>query len=781
MLKKTFRLLNILVTFMVLLMVVSPIMADSDPVTTPTVWTDKSDYAPEETVIIYGSGFEPGLEVLVKVTRPDGSVVTGDGSFTEGSDTVTTDAEGKFTYYYLLDGIEGTYTVEVFNGDNLLASTTFQDTPPAVPNLISPANGSTTSDNTVSLNFSSPSGTVLYYHVRVGTSYSNPTTVTGIIYEANPSTSNPTTSALANGTYYWQARAYGFTGLTLPGWSNWSAWWSFTVDADVTPPPVPVLVSPANNSTIIYNTVTLIWNPVTDPSTPVSYEAEVYNSSNTRIFTTTNLLGQWITNTQAEVAILGIPILTDGAYHWKVRAKDAQSNISDWSEFWYFTVDIDKTIPPPPLLVSPANNSTVNDNTPTLVWDPVIDPAIPVQYQVQVYNRYEILIFDTPLWIPGTQATVEVDILGGLPYLTDATYHWRARARDAMGNTSEWSEFWYFEVETGARQFSATISPTTSNVGETQNYTVTFTNLSTEEYYWIGSAIFDIPAGWSASWAVISAVSPLRDWSVSIEDGPSGETRLVANPISLQDLTYNHLAPGEFISITFSATAPSPSPLPVYTWTASAFDERNYTEAYNLVGPQPQVTMIYPDIGCIKKVELEVDVNNDGIAGPGDTLKYSNEIKNNGDGIAYEVVFTDTPDIHTTLLPGSVTTTQGLITQGNTQGDFSVVIELGDMPAGGQALVTFKVKINNPVYVNKISNQAIIQGRNFANILSDADATPPVEPTVIKILASPVRSVGGEVAPVDKVKLFLPYIGLPLALVLACMMGLWAIRRYSVN
>ncbi|MDO8616716.1 MAG: thrombospondin type 3 repeat-containing protein [Dehalococcoidia bacterium] len=96
-----------------------------------TVVTDKPDYSPGETVHITGSGYEPSCDVTVRVTRPDGSVVTGDGSFDPwptAYDTVTTAGGGSFTYDYILDGITGVYTVDVLDGaGNILATSTFTD------------------------------------------------------------------------------------------------------------------------------------------------------------------------------------------------------------------------------------------------------------------------------------------------------------------------------------------------------------------------------------------------------------------------------------------------------------------------------------------------------------------------------------------------------------------------------------------------------------------------------------------------------------------------------
>src|SRR3972149_9940899 len=99
------------------------------------VTTDKADYAPDETVIVTGSGFGAGESLDIPVIRPNGSIVVGDGSFADGWDAVVADGNGNFPYPYVLNGILGTYTVEVYHtpwggpasGETPLASTTFTD------------------------------------------------------------------------------------------------------------------------------------------------------------------------------------------------------------------------------------------------------------------------------------------------------------------------------------------------------------------------------------------------------------------------------------------------------------------------------------------------------------------------------------------------------------------------------------------------------------------------------------------------------------------------------
>lgn len=98
------------------------------PTGAETVVTDQADYAPEETVHITGAGYAASCSVTVRITRPDGSVVVGDGSFAPGSDVVTTSPAGDLAYDYILNGIAGTYLIEVVGAaGQVLATTSFTD------------------------------------------------------------------------------------------------------------------------------------------------------------------------------------------------------------------------------------------------------------------------------------------------------------------------------------------------------------------------------------------------------------------------------------------------------------------------------------------------------------------------------------------------------------------------------------------------------------------------------------------------------------------------------
>lgn len=81
------------------------------------IWTDKDNYGPDETVMIFGEGFLPNRQVKIEITAPDLSV-----------DVIYawTDESGSFIVQYVLDGQQGTYAVAASDGVNV-ATTTFSE------------------------------------------------------------------------------------------------------------------------------------------------------------------------------------------------------------------------------------------------------------------------------------------------------------------------------------------------------------------------------------------------------------------------------------------------------------------------------------------------------------------------------------------------------------------------------------------------------------------------------------------------------------------------------
>ncbi len=121
-----------------------------------SISVDQPEYTMGDTVKIPGQGFEPNHLIKIQVIRVDGSIVTGNGTETPGSDIITTDPYGTFTYFYLLDGgpvsaYNGILTVNAIDTFNsqVLATTTFKDDPHFLLQGCSWAHGDCTPDNPV--------------------------------------------------------------------------------------------------------------------------------------------------------------------------------------------------------------------------------------------------------------------------------------------------------------------------------------------------------------------------------------------------------------------------------------------------------------------------------------------------------------------------------------------------------------------------------------------------------------------------------------------------------
>jgi len=146
----------------------------------------------------------------------------------------------------------------------------------------------------------------------------------------------------------------------------------------------------------------------------------------------------------------------------------------------------------------------------------------------------------------------------------------------------------------------------------------------------------------------------------------------------------------------------------------------------------------FSDLDSTKTDALLLDGNNNGQANPGDTIRYTVVINNVGSGDATGVTFSDAPDMNTTLVVGSVTTSQGVVLSGNTAGDTSVFIDVGTLLSMDSLSITFDVLINNPfpVGVTQISNQGSVDSNEFSPIDTDDPDTGNVDdPTLTPVVA----------------------------------------------
>jgi uncharacterized repeat protein (TIGR01451 family) len=161
-----------------------------------------------------------------------------------------------------------------------------------------------------------------------------------------------------------------------------------------------------------------------------------------------------------------------------------------------------------------------------------------------------------------------------------------------------------------------------------------------------------------------------------------------------------------------------------------------------LAGSDPTSTPVtaVPVLSANKSATVVVDTAPIGPS-PGDTLLYQITIANSGNGAATGVTFSDTPDPNTTLVVGSVQTNLGTVTSGNTAGNTSVGANIGPLPGGASAIISFRVIIDTPLPAGtiQVSNQGTVSAAGVPSVPTDDAGTPTSgDPTNTPITAAPI-------------------------------------------
>ncbi|MCQ2284641.1 MAG: T9SS type A sorting domain-containing protein, partial [Bacteroidales bacterium] len=232
-------------------------------------------------------------------------------------------------------------------------------------------------------------------------------------------------------TYYWRVRSAN----NAPDTSGWSDTWHFTTSYQLTTG--PVLTAPANDTIgIPYNSsVAFSWQPIEN------VQGYYYQISTSNDFST--IIAQGNTSLTFTSVSNFSPTTT---YYWRVRGYNNSGN-SVWSQVWHFTTN--DVVLTPPVLVSPANDATVQTSNITLTWQSVFGAN---SYELQFSMDANFATAVTNFTTTGTQYS-----LTGIP--DNTTLYWRVRATN--GNTfSDWSAPWHFttnECQTSSYAFSHSI------------------------------------------------------------------------------------------------------------------------------------------------------------------------------------------------------------------------------------------------------------------------------------------------------------------------------------
>ncbi|MEM7134656.1 MAG: hypothetical protein AAF702_50810 [Chloroflexota bacterium] len=151
---------------------------------------------------------------------------------------------------------------------------------------------------------------------------------------------------------------------------------------------------------------------------------------------------------------------------------------------------------------------------------------------------------------------------------------------------------------------------------------------------------------------------------------------------------------------------------------------------------QIAVEIAEPILDVVQSVSLVED--EDGIASPGDRLRYQIVIQNQGNAPAQNAFVSEILDSHTSLIAGTVETSSGSIEKGNNNQEDAVQITIETINVADEVTIQFDVVIDAdlPNSVHSVANQALVTGDNFPALSS---RSPEEEgPTITQIGFVPV-------------------------------------------
>lgn len=417
-----------------------------------------------------------GVSYHVQIATDSGftSIVQEQEDITELTYTASTLAEGK--YYWR---VQAKNIADAYGSWSSVRNFSIDLVGPAVPVLLSPASG-TFATGMPTFKWSSSEGAV-YYQFEFSTD-SDPETYEFRSEEISGTSYKPLTKTLTI-EYYWFVRARDDAG-------NWSAWSDpFTITVEQPTPKKVTLSSPTNGSLTNDNTPELEWNLV-------EYSA-YYNVQIATDSRFTNIV-------QEQDDVIGLTFTTDelpdGRYYWRVRAKNEIGEYGSYSSKWYFKVDT--TAPDAPVLYRPANDSTYT-GTPKFSWY----KSSGARYYQFEYNT----VNDPDTYVYQSDELKKKNSFTPPAMDTMTTYYWFARAGDAAGNWSDWSEPFTVNI----------VPPTPSRPTAASPAKGTLTNETTVELAW--NAVdygekYDVQVSTNSSFTTIDQEQESTDLSFTVSD-----------------------------------------------------------------------------------------------------------------------------------------------------------------------------------------------------------------------------------------------------------------------
>ncbi|MFI5253533.1 MAG: FlgD immunoglobulin-like domain containing protein [Bacteroidota bacterium] len=279
--------------------------------------------------------------------------------------------------------------------------------PPTSPNLLSPANGSTTADVNPTLTWSKSFNQPDTYRLQVDTSANFST----IIFE--DSTLTDTTKLLGpllNCTqYYWRVR-----GKNSIGNGQFSATGNFFTPTLA--PQIPSLAAPTDGQTVNDPQPVLSWTSG-DICSKRFVVWVAFDTGFTQILRKDTI---WLTSEK-----IG-PLGGETDYYWKVASLNRTGTASAFTAFRKFTTGI--FAPSIPVLVSPAAGFTLTGDTATFVWNTSTNKPRSYHVQISLVNTFATIYLDYPSI---TDTSVTIDTIKHCDQ-----YYWRVSAQNSAATTA---------------------------------------------------------------------------------------------------------------------------------------------------------------------------------------------------------------------------------------------------------------------------------------------------------------------------------------------------------
>jgi hypothetical protein len=258
------------------------------------------------------------------------------------------------------------------------------------------------------------------YTFQLSASASFTTALINVSTSAASSQYTPTSPLPGGVDLYWRVQTKAVNGP--------SAWSQVFVFTSAYPPGIPSLVSPANGTLVYDYTPILNWATVWVPASWPFHHYQIQIDTET----------SFDAPLEADVFVHVNPSYTpvsdldpNTPYYWRVRSYNIFGQFSQWSSVRSF-----RTALPAPGLLTPPDDSTTTDTTPTLDWG-----------EVTGATGFDVQITTDSSWATGviTTSTAASTYTPGTALPVGPVIYWRVRTRGANG-PSYWSEVWRITI-----------------------------------------------------------------------------------------------------------------------------------------------------------------------------------------------------------------------------------------------------------------------------------------------------------------------------------------------